>query len=419
MVAPLIAVAAISAVSAIAQAYQAEKARGANQKRLDDLERSFSEIVPPEYDISINDPPRYIEGNLQGANLDFSRLSPEAFKTIGTYSPEAAEYVKEANPQLAELSNVGKEGRQSQLDALREYKKAVSGNNPELKIRLQQAADAAQAQAQSRTQSTLEQAQRQGRGGSGLTLAAALQGSSDAMQTGALQSQQAALAAYQAKMDAIRNSGQMGRQLAQDDFSSQSRNADIINAFNERTSRNYQAYLQSRANMVNDAQRYNLEQSQRTADMNTRQKNETDRYNLQNRNSLAQQDYENRRGERNYQNDLARSKADWQRSEKDRQNDYKRQSYQDEIVRQQGKSGLAGMQMDMTRQTAQDRNQMIQGLGSAAASYYGGQAQAEAQREAQDREDARLEKINRARYGLRDRYSEDDSDEYDRYRGYV
>jgi hypothetical protein len=416
---PITTVAVISTVSALAQAYQSEKARGANRQRLKELEDAFNKIAPPDYDISINDPPKYIEGALEGANLDFSRLTPKDFKTIGTYAPQSAEFVREQRPELAEMSAEGKEGRQSQLDALRKYKSIAKGDSPELQIRLQQAADRAQQEAQQRSQSALLQAQRQGRGGSGLTFAAALQGSSDAMQSGAMQGQNAALAAYQSKLDAIRNEGQMGRQLAQDDLSQQSRNADVINAFNERTSRNYQAYLNQRANMVNDAQRYNLEQRQRTADMNTRQGNEADRYNLENRNRLLQQDYENRRGERNYQNELAYNKAAWGRDEKARQNQLRSQRFNDQMNIQRSKQGLAGMAMDMDTQQAADRNQMIQGLGNAGTAYYTGQMQRQDAQKAQEQEQARWERYMEARFPKgRNSAFQPQYDDYDDYRGY-
>lgn len=398
MAAGLIAVAAVSAISALAQAYQSEKARGANRQRLRELEESFAKIVPPDYDVSINDPPRYIEGALKGADLDFSRITPKDYETIGAYNPEAAEFVREASPQLAQMGAEGQEGRQSQLDALRQYKSIAQGQNPELQIRLQQASDRAQQEAQQRSESALLQAQRQGRGGSGLTFAAALQGSSDAMQSGAMQGQNAAIAAYQAKLDAVRNQGQMGRQLVQDDLSQQSRNADIINAFNERTSRNYQAYLNQRANMVNDAQRYNLEQRQKTADMNTRQSNEADRYNQDNRNRLAQQDYDNRRQERNYQNDLAYQKAAWGRDEKNRQNSLKSQAYNDRLNQERSRQGLGGMAMQMNTQDAADRNQMIQGVANAGNAYYTGQMQEDAQNRAQKNEDDRWERYMKARF---------------------
>ena len=176
---------AIAAISALAQAYNSEKARGANRQRLHELQNAFNAIVPPNFDLSIDTPPAQIKEALQGANLDFSRITPETYKTIGTYSPESAKFVAEAQPQLVQGTAAQKEGRGAQIEALRNMQSIAKGDSPELKIRMQQAADQAQAQAQSRSQSTMQDAQRHGQGGSGLSFASMLQGSSDAMQGGA------------------------------------------------------------------------------------------------------------------------------------------------------------------------------------------------------------------------------------------
>ncbi len=397
MPAPIAAYAGIAAVTAIAQAYTSEKARGANQRKLDELRRAFEAIVPPEYDLSINDPPQYIEQALPSLNLDMSRVTPEDFRVIGQYSPEAAQYVAEQAPQLAQRTGAGMEGRQSQLDALRSYKAAAAGKDPTLKVGMDQAAAASQQQAQGRQQSALDQAQRQGRGGSGLTFAAALQGGSDSMMMGAQQGQNAALASYQAKMDAIRQSGAMGRQLSQDDLGEQQRGVDTINDFNQRTSRAYQEYQNQRATMANDAQRVNLDRNQRTADMNVEQGNNAQRYNQENRNRLETQRYGAARDERGYQDNIAMNKAKWSAGEKDRQNDLKKQSYSDQLNRQAGMQGLGFQQMNQTTQQAQDRNQMIQGVGSAAAGYYGMQDQRDASAEANRREDERWDRYFKSR----------------------
>lgn len=397
MVAPLVAAAAISAASAIVQSYQAEKARGANDKRLKELRAQFESIVPPEYDISIDDPPRYIEQALPQANLDFSRITPEQFKVIGQYNPQAAQYIQEQNPQLLKGTAAGQEGRQSQIEALREMQKAAKGQSPELAIRLQQAADSSQQQAQSRSQSALQDAQRRGMAGSGLSFATALQGSSDAMQQGAAQSQNAAIAAYKDKMSAIQNSGQMGRQLNQDELAMEGKNNDVLNDFNQRTSRSYQDYLSNRAAMQNQAQLYNLGQEQSAADKNVASRNDAEMFNLKNKNQLAQQGYDNSRSERDYQNNLAQQKAAWSAQQKQKQNDLKRQSYQDQMQRAQGMSGISSMQNQQTTQSAQDQNQMIGGLGNAGSGIFGQMSANDARKEAQDREDVRWDKY----YGLR------------------
>lgn len=395
---PLTASVAVGAVSGIIQAYNSEKAGSANKKRLDELRKAFESIVPPDYDVSINDPPQYIQQALQGANLDFSRLTPETFKTVGQYSPEAAQFVAEKNPTLVQGSAAQKEGRGAQIEALRQMQSIAKGESPELKIKMQQAADQAQAQAQSRQQSILQDAQRRGQGTSGLSFAAMLQGSGDAMQQGAASSQNAALAAYKDKLAAIQGSGQMGRQLSQDELSQEGTNTDILNSFNQRTSRAYQDYLSQRAAMNNQAQLQNLNASQDIANRNTSLANQTNMFNLENKNKLAQQSYGNTVNERNYQDQIAAQKAQWAANEKNRQNNLKTQAYQNQLGKAQGMSGLNAQQMQQTTQQGQDQNAMIGALGGLGQGYFAGQAQQDAQKAAQDREDQRWDKYYNSRY---------------------
>jgi hypothetical protein len=395
---PITIAAGISVVSGIVQAYNSEKSRGANKKRLDELKAAFDAIVPPQYDISINDPPQYMKEALGSANLDFSRLTPQQFKMVGQYSPEAAQYVAEKNPQLVQGTEAQKEGREAQISALRQMQQISKGESPELRIQMQRSADAAQAEAQSRQQSALQDAQRRGMGGSGLSFANALQGSSQAMQTGATTSQNAALAAYKDKLAAMQSAGQMGRQLSQDELSQEAGNVDILNAFNQRTTKAYQDYQTQRAAMQNQAQLQNLGMQQDIANRNTALSNETDKYNQSYGNQTRQQSYENTKGERNYQDQLAMQKATWAANEKDRQNQLKRQSYQDELSKAQGRAGIASQQMNQETQGAQDRNAAIGGIAGAASGYYGQQAADDRAKAAQAAEDARWDKYYKLRY---------------------
>lgn len=389
---------AAAVISSLAQAYNSEKQRGADKKTLKKIEDMFSKIVPPEYDVSINDPPKYITEKLQDAGLDFSKVTPQEFKIVGQYAPEAAKYVAEANPTLVKGTAAQKEGRQAQIDALRSMQAEAKGTSPEFAIQLQRAKDAAQAQAQSRQQSILEDAQRRGLGGGGMTLAAQLAGAGQSMSQGAALSQQAALDAYKNKMNAMQQAGSMGRQLSADELSQEQSNADIINAFNTRTSRAYQDYLNQRAAMENQAQLANLNAQQNIANRNVEQANEAQRFNLQNYNQLAQQGYQNRVSERNYQNQLAQSSAQWAANEKDRQNQLKRQAYEDQMNKAAGMAGTYRGQMQSGQQATADRNAMIGALGSVAGSYYQGQAAEQARKDAQAAEDARLDKYLKARY---------------------
>lgn len=384
MVWPLV----IVAISAIAQAYSAEQARGANKKRLNEIKAAFDAIVPPKYDVSVNDPPDYIATSLQGADLDFSKLKPEQFKVIGQYAPEAAQYIAEKNPELVKGTAAQKEGRDAQIKALRQMQEISKGESPELRIQMQRAADQAQAEAQSRQQSALQDAQRRGQLGSGLSFASALQGSQQAMLGGAAQSQNAALNAYKDKLAAMQSAGQMGRQLSQDELAQETANVDILNAFNQRTTRAYQDYLQQRAAMQNQAQLHNLQTQQDIANRNVAAGNEAERYNQQYGNQMRQQSYENTRAERNYQDQLAMQRAQWNANEKERQNQLKRQAYQDQLARESGRQGIGYQQMNQETQAAQDRNAMIGGVSGAASGYFNQQAQ-----------DERMDKYYRMRYG--------------------
>lgn len=397
------AVAAIAVVTGLAQAWQSEQARGANQDKLDDIARLFAQLVPPEYDISPNDPPNYITQQLQGANLDLSSITPEQFKVIGTYAPEAAAFVAEINPTLVQQSALGQEGRQSQIDALREFRRIAAGDNPELKANLEKASRDAQINAQSRTESLLQDEARRGMMGSGKGFAAMLQENSDSMLRGAESGRDEALEAYRSKLSAVRDSGTMGRQLASDEFSEQATNADIINQFNQRTSRNYQEYLNNRATLANQAQLTNLNNSQDIANRNIAQTNEFAVSNQRNKNANAQQQYMNQREERNYQNDLMKDQANWAASEKARQNDLKSQAYNDKLQRANGIAGVGAQQIQMNSQNAADRNAIIGAIGSSAGGYYANRDNqnfiSEQNKSNQAAEDARWDKYYRARTG--------------------
>lgn len=394
---------AVAAVSAIAQEYTSAQARGANKAELARIRELWDKMVPPDFDLSPNDPPQLITTKLQGANLDFSKLTPEEFKVVGTYSPEVAQHVQEIAPTLVQQTAAGKEGRSAQINALREFQQIAKGNNPELRANMEDASALAQQNAQSRTQSLLQDSQRRGGLNSGLSYASMLQGNSDAMQTGAANSRASAIQAYKSKLDAIQQSGTMGRSLANDEFSQEQTNAGIINDFNQRTSKNYQAYLQHREELANQAQLYNLQAEQSASDKNTSQTNAFNQWNLQNQNSLAQQQYSNTRDERNYQNSLATQQASWQADEKARQNALKQQGFQNAATITAGKTGQANAQIGMNTQNAMDRNNQISGISQAGTGVIAQQSnqdfQASQAKAAQDAEDARWNKYLSAQRG--------------------
>lgn len=356
------------AVSGIMQYYQAEKARGANAKRLREIEAMFAKIVPPELDISIYDDPRIAE-SIPEPLLDFSAITPKEFKSVGQFVPEVASYVAETNPQLVEATAAATKGRETQLEALSRYREIASqgGMDPMLASKLAIASDKARADAASSQQAILQDAQRRGMFGSGLQMQSQMNRTAEDMRRQAIESQMAAAEAYRNQMDAMARGAALGGDIRGSEMSEQARNADIINAFNERTSRRYQDYLQARADMTNRANLRNLDEQQRISDQNVALSNEAERYNRNMRNQGAMQQWQNKRTSRQDLLDIDRAKkADIQ------------QNWANKMAHAGAMKGISQDWQQHNYQTAQDRNQATRGIGdavSAGAMWYGKQPQ--------------------------------------------
>jgi hypothetical protein len=359
----------ISALGAVAQYYQAEKARKANQKQLDEIKKMFEAIKPPEYDVSVIDPPEYITEAVPEPAINYSALSPEQFKKLRDFNPQVAEYVAEKDPTLVEKTAVGKEGRQAQLEALRGMieRAKSTGPDPLLKGQMDMASERGQRDAQSRQQSILQDAQRRGQSGSGLMFAAQLSGAEDAMQREAALQREAAMEAYRSKIDAMRDSASLGGQISEQDFSEQGRNADIINDFNMRTSRNANEYNRYRSGLLNDAQKYNLGVEQSAADRNVDNANKFAMYNRDMANNALTDQYNRRVQERGFQNNVRDAQYRNKVGQQDRTNDMKSRQYNDQLGRAENMAGLGRSQMQMNSQTAADRNRLYQGLADAGS----------------------------------------------------
>ena len=384
-------VVAIAAATAVAQMYQSEKARKADKQRLDELKSEFDKLVPPQYDVSIMDPPELIKDKIPEPSFDMAGVTPEQFKVIGKYRPDIAPLVAEANPRLVEETSDGREGRSAQMDALRKLKRigADGQGDPELQSAMSQASRRAQAEAQSRQKSVLQDAQRRGQLGSGAMLAAQLQGGSDAMDRAAMSGQDAAVASYKNRLQALRDSASLGGQVRGADMEMQGRNAAIINDFNTRGAARRQAWEQERADTLNQGQRLNLDAEQSVSNLNTSATNESKYKNLSREDALKQYLYGVRSGERDYQNNVATSQAKWRADERDQNNSLKGKQYDDQYRQYAGKQGLAVMGMDMARSAHQDKQQAIQGVGNAAMAGYGHHAQGQQMDQEQMRQDDR------------------------------
>lgn len=382
-------VVAVAAASALAQYYQSEKARGAEQARLNRLEADFKRLVPPNLDLSIMDPPHLIQDKIPEPTYDMTDLKPEMFKVIGNYSPELVPQILEQKPELIKETGGMKEGREAQLGALRKLKEiGAQDSDPFLRQQLADAQRQAQAGAQSRQQSVLQDMQRRGGLNSGLGLMAQLQGGADNANRAAILGQQAAAEAYRNRLEALRGSAQLGGQIRDQDTELEGRNVGIINAFNERTSRSAQQQAAQRAQMLNEAQRFNLQNQQDIANQNIGMGNQYAIMNRDRKERIGEKVYDRASAERDKKNADIWKIAQWKDQQRNNANqgELAKAGYGQANFQQY--ANLSNMQGQNSLQGAADRNQALQGLTNAAIGGYTAS-------NAQDREDKRLETLGK------------------------
>lgn len=424
MVAPLIIAGVVMAVASLAQLYQSEKARGASDARLREIQALYDKIKPPNYDLSIMAPPELhaeavtkpeFSDPMTAPRFDQTKLKPEDMKLVGKYIPEVAPYIAEEAPHLVERSATGKTALDAQMKALQRYTDiGNSGSDPVFEAQQATAARRAQTEAQSRQASILQDFARRGQAGSGLNLAAQIGGTADAMDREAAAGQQGAADAYTRRLQALSAGAGLAGDIGRDDVSLQSKNAGLINDFNERTSRNRQAWEQSRAGALSDAGRFNTQMAQGLSNANVearnaasvRERNRGDeltkygaRFNQDERDrsdALAKWGYGADVSQRNYANDVAMQQAQWNRGERNNFNDLESRKYNDNLQKTGLQSGVLHQIDQSSLQRTQDRNAAIGGVASAYGSYASGQDQREYN---QDQEDKKWDRYYKDRYG--------------------
>ena len=346
----------VAAATALTQLYISEKARGANEKRLKSIEKMFDGIVPPEYDIKVWDDPKLVEA-IPLPKFDASAITPELYKEVGQYVPEVAEFVQEARPEIIKASGAAVEGRNAQMEALSRYKEiAAGGQDPELLQKLQQSADKTRAVAGSRVASSLQDANRRGSLNSGVEMAAELQGGASAMDRNAMESQGAAVESYKNQLMALDKSANLGGDIRASEMNEEGKNVGIINEFNQRTSKNYQDYLNAKSQLANNAQLTNLRSAQAISDANTGLGNKFAVDNRNRANEIEGQNYDYSRRRQQDAQAVQMKKEAIQQKIFDNQKDIAN-----------GKAGIASTAINMETQNAQDQGKIAQGLGNAAA----------------------------------------------------
>jgi hypothetical protein len=264
------------------------------------------------------------------------------------------------------------EGRNAQLAALRKLSGiSQQEQDPELMQKLNMASQRAQQEAQSRGQSILQDENRRGMLGSGMAAALKQNAGIGSMQQAAMTSQDAATQAYKNRLSAMMQGAELGGDIRNQDISLQGKNADIINAFNQRTTKASQDLEQQRINALNQAHLYNAKTAQGVAEENVTARN---RSAVENR---ARNDA------------LAKYGSEWEREAQKYKNKLAQDEFGNDMDIANAQSGLGKTRIGNIYSQAQDRANIITGVGGAVSSiagYAGGQASLD---DIQKREDAR------------------------------
>jgi hypothetical protein len=228
---------------------------------------------------------------VQNPNYDMSQFTPEEYQLVGTYAPEALPLVQERAPQLVKLSQSGQTGQDAMQSALFKLKSlGQTGADAQSQGMVEQALKASQVQNQGQQASIMDSMARRGAApGGGLEMAAAMNAQQGNNQAANAAGTDAALQAYQTRLQSLKDSAGIGNQLSNQDMTMQSSNANIINGFNTRM-----ANMQNQTNMyntgnINQAQQVNLAAKQQTADQNVGLRNNA----VAQKNDLYQQQYQN------------------------------------------------------------------------------------------------------------------------------
>lgn len=378
--AAIAAVLVVQAVVTAAQVYQQRQAAGAARSELDKIRKAYENLTPPDFP-PIDSPPQLIAETAEVVDYDLEKLTPENFKVIGEFSPEIAPYIAQQRPELVKDSAIGQEGIQAQMSALRRLQDIGEGGiDPQFAQRMKEASTNAQIAAQSRQESLLQDYERRGLLGSGTQLAAELAGNEGAMQRAGQMSGDAAAQAYLNQLGALKDSANLGGSIRGQEIDLASRNANIANAFNQRTSAAYQNYLQNATRQRNEAAVNSLANRQNIDNANVEQRNQ---YDVQERNrqdsikeKIRQQKIQNMAAEnavkqQGWNNQLSYNQA---------RDNQAQQKFDNEAKRIGGQSNVAKANINQINNQLKYNTNAAQGVGEAFASganYYDRQAAAE------------------------------------------
>ncbi len=233
--------------------------------------------------------------NIKDPDFDLTQITPEEYQLVGQYSPELARYIEEVAPQVVQRSGAAQQGQEAMLSALHKLRQVGNtGADNESKALIEQSMRESAGQNESQQASIVDEFARRGTGmGGGLGFAKALSTQQSNGQVASNAGTNAALAAYANRLQALKDSANIGNQIDQADTNLAFKNADIINGYNQRSTANRNMFNLHNTDALNEAQRMNLAAKQNNADRNIDLRNNS-RYEQRNfTNRMQQQKFDN------------------------------------------------------------------------------------------------------------------------------
>jgi len=256
MVIPLVIAGGIALGSAIMQYMNSQEGRELAADERAKLEALLAKVQDPQFDAS--------------------DLNPEDYRVVQQYVPQGAPFIEEVAPQLTKAQSEGaKAGREAQMNALERLSQlSTSDRDPLMDLQASQALQKAGVANQGRVGAITESFARRGQGGGPQEMLAQMLGSQQSNEMANQSMANLAIEAQRRKLQALADSAQLGGQIRGEDVALESRNKDILNQFNQRFAARKQGWEDARADMLNDAQRANIDRAQGGADRNVSARNQ-------------------------------------------------------------------------------------------------------------------------------------------------
>ena len=341
MTAAVVVGAAVAVGTAYANWRSSKDAQKAKESERKKLEAMFNRIQEPEFD------------ELSGGFVPFS-LSLEEYKLLQKYIPEAAEFVEEKAPQVIEgKSEAAKEGLSAQRAALKRLQElSRSGEDIYSRTMREEALSRQRTENRAQQDALRTEFQRRGQMTPAMEMVMRQQAGQESRNRAAEESRRSAAEAYRRQLESLQGAARLGGQIRQSELDIEAKNAQIMNAFNQRTADRYQQWLNQKAQTMNEAQLFNIQAEQ---DIHNK--------NIGLQNIHAQEKYKHDLA--SYQDKVMKQKY---------ANELKQKAFGNEIAKARGAAGLSAAAREDIDAKAKADQEMYQGLGeglSSAAYYYG------------------------------------------------